>query len=237
MYIFQKALPIFQGIDLRLRRAIAGRFPGRFPRWYSTLDSPGIRAVQRAAYELTTQRYLRSGDKVLDVGFGLGYGLKIMASKAERLEGIETDRRAVSQGQELVREIPEILELKHYDGKKIPYETNAFDVVTCVDVIEHIPDYTNLLKEMVRVSRRVVLLSTPNRRPENTRPDGSPRNRWHLREWSYEEFDAILQGIPDVQVDWNFLNVARYGPFECSPHVSDDTMALTPALVLVSQQR
>ena len=62
-----------------------------------------------------------------------------------------------------------------------------------------------LIEEMARVSSRVILLSTPIRRPEFTKPDGGPKNRWHLREWSYEEFvESILQKISNVQVDWNF---------------------------------
>lgn len=224
-------------IESGLRWFVAGRLPGYFPTWFSTLDRPGERAVQRTAYQLARDKYVRPANKVLDVGFGLGYGLEIMVGKAAELRGIEIDERAVTHGQMLVRENPKILELRDYDGKTIPYPSNAFDVVSCVDVIEHVPDYTGLINEMVRVSRRVVVLSTPNQRPENTRPDGRPKNRWHLREWSYEEFDAILQQIPDVEVDWNFLNGPKWGPFEASSHVRDDTRALTPALTLRSRSR
>lgn len=223
---------MFQRIEKRMRRSIVGKFPGRFPRLYSTLDHPMEVPVQVAAYRLTVHKYILLGDLVLDVGFGLGYGMVRMSEKAERLVGIEIDQRAVLQGQKLVEEVPHIIAVKHYDGRMIPYGDNSFDVVACVDVLEHAVDFMKLLQEMFRVASRVVFVSTPNRRQEFTRPDGSPKNRWHLREWSFQELDMILQRIPDIYVDWNFLDGPWDGPFKCNSAVSEDTMALAPALIL-----
>ena len=214
----------------KVRRWIASLFPGRFPGLYSTLDHPIVVPVQEAAYRLCVEKYLYTGDRILDVGFGLGYGLKMMATRADRLVGIDIDRKAVSRGQALVQEIPAIREIQAYDGEHIPFTDGEFDLVTCVDVIEHVPDYGNLLREMVRVARRMVLLSTPNRLPENTLPNGRPRNRWHLREWNFEEFDDLLNQIPGIRVEWNFLDGPWAGPFQVRSAVSRDTLALTPAL-------
>lgn len=221
-------------IGPRLSTIVAGVFWGRVPWLYSTLHHPVEVPVQVAAYRAAAHKYIRSRDRVLDVGFGLGYGLRIMATKSGELVGIEIDRGAVSKAQSLTRVVPSVREVRHYDGYNIPYDANVFDVVACVDVIEHVPDYMRLIAEMIRVSRRVVLLSTPNRRPENTRPDGRPKNRWHIREWSYEELDSILQRMPGVRVDWNFLNGPWEGPFECTSVVCENTLALTPALMLLS---
>lgn len=217
-------------LDRQLRKFMATMFPGRFPMLYSTLDNPIAVPVQVAAYKLAVSEYIQPGDKVLDVGFGLGFGFKIMAEKAAELSGIEIDRKAVASVQNLVSERIEICEARHYDGVSIPYGNKSFDVVTCIDVLEHVPDYLGLIKEMVGVSRRIILLSTPNRRLEYTRADGSPKNRWHLREWSYEELDSILSQTLNVQVEWNFLNGSWSGPFEKSSVISEDTLALTPAL-------
>ena len=225
------------GIGRRVRGLVASAFPGQFPWLYSTQDHNIEVPVQVAAYELVTRKYLNAGDAVLDVGFGLGYGLRIMAQKAGELRGVETDKKAVSHAQRLVSDIPEICELRYYESGTIPYDTGSFDVVTCVDVLEHVPNYLSLIEEMIRVSRRVAFLSTPNLRPEYTRRNGKPRNRWHIREWSYQEFDSILRRFPDLHVDWNFLNGPWDGPFECSSAIHKDTLALTPALVRVSSQR
>ena len=227
---------MLSNLPKRVKRYISDLFPGHFPRLYSTLDCKVQKVpVQVAAYSLVKDDYIRQGDRVLDVGFGLGYGLQIMAERAGDLTGIEVDRRAVVKGQDLLLENPKILELRHYDGYVIPYKDNNFDVVTCIDVIEHVPDYKNLINEMLRVSKRSVFISTPNRRPENTRPDGRPKNRWHLREWSYEEFNAVLGKISGIRVEWNFINGDWDGPFEIGSCLSEDTMTLSPILLLTEE--
>ena len=220
------------GIDRRWRRIVAQRFRGWFPGLYSTLDNPQEVPVQAAAYRLAADKYLRPGDHVLDVGFGLGFGLRILSEKAETVAGIEIDRKAVSHARRALAEHSKIRELRQYDGRTIPYPANSFDVVTCVDVIEHVPDYAGLLAEMVRVSRRTVAVSTPNRRPENAQADGRPRNLWHLREWSYIELADILSKIDGVRVDWNVLDGPWDGPFETGTDAGSETQALVPALLL-----
>lgn len=221
----------FSDIDRIARRWIANIFPGRFPKLYSTLDDPLEVPVQVAAYQLVTQKYIECGDRVLDVGFGVGYGLKIMAEEAEELTGIDVDPRIMPNAQKLTKELSKIRELRCYDGHRIPYSDGALNIVTCIDVIEHVSDYMGLIMEMVRVSERIVVLSTPNRRPEYTKRNGKPKNPWHLREWSFRELDSILDKITGVQVEWTFLNGPWHGPFECSSTYSGNTMALVPALI------
>jgi 2-polyprenyl-3-methyl-5-hydroxy-6-metoxy-1,4-benzoquinol methylase len=215
----------------RLRKIIVRLFPGHFSRLYSTTDEPAQIPVQAAAYNLALERYVLPGDRILDVGFGLGYGLQILSTKPVCLAGVEIDRKAVETVQKLAGGIQGLDELLIYDGRSLPYEADSFNVITCVDVLEHVPDYLYLLREMLRVASRLVFLSTPKRRPENTFPNGRPRNPWHLREWTMEELDFILHQLPDVQVEWNFLDGLWAGPFHTSRSCSNPTLALTPALI------
>jgi ubiquinone/menaquinone biosynthesis C-methylase UbiE len=222
---------MFSILNRRFRKQIARLFPGRFPRLYSTTDEPMQVPVQVAAYRLILDRYIQPGDRLLDVGFGLGYGLQILSPKAAYLTGVDIDPKAVKAAQKLVGAIPGLRELRNYNGQSLPFEPASFDVLTCVDVLEHVPDYLSLLKEMLRVASRLVVVSTPNRRPENTLPNGKPKNPWHLREWSYQEFDSLLRQLPGVQVEWNFLDGPWEGPFQTSLVISDATLALTPVLL------
>lgn len=217
-------------IPLRIRVWLARHFRSVFQTLYSTLDNQAEVPVQAAAYRFVTGTYVREGDSVLDVGFGLGYGLEIMAEKAQRLAGVEIDRRAVARMKHAPIS-PKILALKHFDGYSLPFPDRSFDVVTCIDVIEHVPDYRRLLTNLCSVARRNVILSTPIRRPENTAPDGKPKNPWHIREWSYAEFDEVLRPLKN-KVEWNFLNGPWEGPFTVSRHIEDATLALTPAIIL-----
>jgi 2-polyprenyl-3-methyl-5-hydroxy-6-metoxy-1,4-benzoquinol methylase len=219
-------------IRKKLRVLIAKTFPGRFPQLFSTIDNPIEIPVQRAAYELALHKYMQSDDRVLDVGCGIGYGLRIMSAKASHSTGIDLDSYAIKCANKNLSKETGSINLQTYNGKHIPFQNYDYDIVTCVDVIEHVPNYLGLLKEMVRVSRRVILISTPNRRPENTRPDGKPKNIWHLREWSFEEFDVILRQIRGVRIDWNLIDGPWEGPFSINTHVSQETLALSPALLI-----
>jgi len=200
------------------------------PSEYTALLGIGtVVPCQIEAYFTALNCHERDGDRVLDVGFGLGYGLNILAIKASSVDGVEVDARALEYCTgTVVGRNPRLNSLALYDGYHLPFCDDAVDLVTCVDVLEHVPDYDRLLEELLRVSSRGVFLSTPNRRSEYTRPDGRPRNRWHLREWSYQELDDILGLHGHVQ--WHFLNGPFGGPFTVSTGLQDDTLALSPFL-------
>jgi len=197
------------------------------PKKYSTTDNQTIIPIQREAYFLALNKYLATGGTVLDVGFGLGYGLTILSIKARSVTGIDVDPRCVEycRGALLGRN-PKLVSLDHYDGQHIPFENNHFDLVTCVGVLEHVEDYKKFLSELMRVSKNGVFISTPNRRPEHTNKDGTPKNYWHLREWSYDELSKILETFGTL--DWNFINGDWEGPFEISENSQKNTQALSP---------
>jgi ubiquinone/menaquinone biosynthesis C-methylase UbiE len=197
------------------------------PQKYSTTDNLTIIPVQQEAYFLVLNKYLNKGDSVLDVGFGLGYGLTILSIYAESVTGIDVDKKCVEYCQgSLSGRNPKLKCLKEYNGYNIPFDDNHFDLVTCIDVLEHVENYERFLKELLRVSKKGVFISTPNRRPEYTNRDGSPKNYWHLREWSYGELFQILEKFGTV--DWNFINGPYDGPFVISVQVQDSTLALSP---------
>lgn len=203
------------------------------PSEYSTLDNPLEVPCQVEAYLLCRDKYLKPTDVVLDVGFGLGYGLQIMAARVEHLIGLEVDLRAVERARRILEGHPRIKKIMLYDGKHFPFKDKTFDVVTCIEIIEHVKDYKDLLLEMVRVSRRLIFISTPNRRPENTLPDGRPKNYWHLREWTMQELNTILSGF-GFKVEWNFLNGLFEGPFTVTEKLVEKTWSLIPVILVGS---
>ena len=142
--------------------------------------------VQIEAYFLALNKYVGESSLVLDVGFGLGYGLNILAIKSRELAGVDVDKKVYEYCMSTVMgRNPRLTSLNVYDGYQLQFPDNHFDVVTCVDVIEHVEDYHRLINEMMRVCKKGVFISTPSRRPEYTNKDGSPMNYWHLREWNY----------------------------------------------------
>ncbi len=198
------------------------------PSEYSAMVGKGsFVPCQIEAYFLVLNKYIDEGMAVLDVGFGLGYGLNILAIKAKDVSGIDVDERVYDYCQAtLAGRNPRLRCLELYDGYSIAFPDGDIDVVTCVDVLEHVEDYDRLIDEMLRVSRKGVFLSTPSRRSEFTNRDGTPKNYWHLREWSFEELNEILSHHGTVE--WNFLNGPFDGPFTTSRVPIENTLTLSP---------
>jgi SAM-dependent methyltransferase len=136
-----------------------------------------------------------AGKSVLDAGCGTGYGVALMAEAgAERVVGVDIAAEAVSRARQLAKDA----ELVVADVHKLPFEDQAFDVVTCFEVIEHVERAEDVLNELERVLREggVLLLSSPNR---DAYPAGNPH---HVSEFVPDELRAELQGL--------FPNVALY---------------------------
>ncbi|HOX35093.1 MAG TPA: class I SAM-dependent methyltransferase [Methanoregulaceae archaeon] len=198
------------------------------PKDYSTIVGVGsVVPVQIEAYFLALNAFVEEKATVLDVGSGLGYGLNILAIKASAVYGVDIDEKVLDYCRKtLVGRNPRLKNLAVFDGYSLPFPDNTFDIVTCVDVIEHVEDYDRLIADMMRVARRGVFISTPNRRPEYTNRDGTPKNYWHLREWNCSEFDEIVRKFG--RVDWNFIHGPYEGPFTVSTIQTEETFALSP---------
>lgn len=122
------------------------------------------------------------GRTVLDVGCGSGEGLKVLSSTASYALGIDLDprlqRNDVNVSIKRIEDIPD----------------KSFDVVVCFDVIEHIDDDRAFIRELFRVARSTVLVSTPNYAMSlNQHP-------YHVREYLPHEFRGLLRDYGDVRL-------------------------------------
>lgn len=200
------------------------------PTEYSTLDNPLEVPRQKEAYYYILNHVVDEGNQVLDVGFGLGYGLSILSIKAGRVYGAEVDPKAIEYVEgELLGRNPRLKEVKQYDGYKLPYPDKFFDVITSIDVLEHVEDYDRLVDELLRLAKTAVIFATPLRRPEYTNPDGSPKNYYHLREWSWPELDTILKKH-QARLEWRLINGPPDGPYTVSSKEQADSLVLMPIL-------
>jgi len=213
---------------VNIKSWLSSHWPNHFSHLYTVTDNITEIPVQVAAYNLVTEAYLAPTDRVLDIGFGLGYGLCIMSCKVDHLVGVEVDRKAFTKSRELYIN-NNYVELIYYDGYHLPFGKSSFDIVTCVDVLEHVKDYYILLQDIIRITRRAIVISTPNRKPEYTRLNGRPKNPWHIREWSYLEFNEILRQL-GFRYEWNFINGPWEGPLSISKEITSDTLALAPVI-------
>jgi SAM-dependent methyltransferase len=90
---------------------------------------------------------LRPGARVLDAGCGSGRTLQELADYGE-VYGTELDPHAaeVARGRGLG-------EVHNGRIEELPWEDGFFDLITCLDVIEHTPDDRATLRELRRVCR------------------------------------------------------------------------------------
>ena len=99
-------------------------------------------------------------DSVLDVGCGEGFTLARLSREkiGKTYEGIEAEETAITLGKKLYPR----LTIDKGDIYKLPYKNNSFDLVVCTEVLEHLEKPKKAYRELIRVSRKYVLLSVPN---------------------------------------------------------------------------
>lgn len=99
-------------------------------------------------------------DSILDVGSGEGFTLNRLKEKGigKKLEGLEYSKDAIALGKKTYPDI-KITQGSIYE---LPYEDNSFDLVLCTEVLEHLDEPKKALKELIRVSKKYLVISVPN---------------------------------------------------------------------------
>ncbi|HLG07569.1 MAG TPA: class I SAM-dependent methyltransferase [Gaiellaceae bacterium] len=156
-----------------------------------TVEESVIDAMHRFAYGVV-EEYARPTDRLLEIGFGEGYGSEIVRSWVSEYVGVEVDAAAVAHAAERYRHPKSTFLL--YDGATLAFDDSSFDLVISFQVIEHVLDPERFLREAHRVARGrgIVLIVTPNR---NHRLDEGERpwNRYHVREFSPHELETMMR--------------------------------------------
>ena len=90
------------------------------------------------------------------------------------------------------------LAFERADVARLPYDDGSFDLVTCFEVIEHVPDPGAVLGELGGACWRPAA-SSPISSPNADRyPPGNPL---HVREFTTSEFRALLaEAFPAVRL-------------------------------------
>lgn len=137
--------------------------------------------------------------RVLDVGCGTGYGSAVLAEAARRVLGLDISPEAVAFAQRNYGR-PKV-EFLVSDCRRMPLADASVDVVVCFEVIEHLAEQEQLLREIRRVlgTQGVALISTPNRTYYTE--ERQEVNRFHVREFDFKEFSAFLgNGFSHVEI-------------------------------------
>lgn len=125
---------------------------------------------------------IQPGDRLLDLGCGEGRHCinAYLLHPQIHVVGVDLSQQDLTTAQQRFEECKALFDsdhpnsrnksfsLQHADGLALPFADNSFDKVICSEVLEHIPDYQSMLKEINRVLKPdgLLAISVPRSWPE-----------------------------------------------------------------------
>lgn len=109
--------------------------------------------------------YKNENAKLLDFGCGIGLTLSSLASFFSHSVGCDVGELEIMATKELIDLLGLNSSAVLYNGKRLPFKDNSFDIVTSVEVIEHVSKPNTMLKEIRRVLKPdgILHITTANR--------------------------------------------------------------------------
>lgn len=147
---------------------------------------------QRASYEFALSLATK-GCRYLDIGCGIGLKTRSFRKYTRKIHGVDFLDDHIKSCREF-----DFGRWMTYDldsNASFPFR-GPFDLITCIDVIEHVRDPDRLISLLLDLKgdHGKVVLTTPDRKA--VRPQahiGPPPNPHHVREWESSEFVCYLQ--------------------------------------------
>ncbi|HMM54264.1 MAG TPA: bifunctional 2-polyprenyl-6-hydroxyphenol methylase/3-demethylubiquinol 3-O-methyltransferase UbiG [Candidatus Desulfobacillus sp.] len=110
-----------------------------------------------------------AGKTVLDVGCGGGILAEAMAARGARVTGIDLSDKALAVARLHLLESGRQVDYRKLSAEELAQESPAaFDVVTCLEMLEHVPDPASTVHACAALARPggSVFFSTLNRNPK-----------------------------------------------------------------------
>jgi len=170
---------------------------------------PALEAEHRARYEFAKGTV--AGKRVIDLGCGEGYGSHMLSEVAASVVGVDISSESIEHAKPTYKATN--LSFEVGDVTKLPFQANEFDACVCLEVIEHVENPDDLLREVARILKPdgVFIASTPNGAVKVS----SQPNPFHKKEYSLSQFAGLLRGhFPsdawDTVIHGQFARGKRY---------------------------
>ena len=131
--------------------------PSKYEAWYQTRRGRWIAHVEFGLLRRMIDP--KAGTSVLDIGCGTGHFSRMFAEGGCRVTGIDTDLAALDFAEKQGGGV------KYVSGSaaELPFPPKSFDYCTAVTSLCFVENPASAVSEMLRVSRKVVLLGLLNR--------------------------------------------------------------------------
>ena len=110
------------------------------------IAAPNLKRAARLAGQVLP--YLKPGDRILDIGSGTCQVAAAIADKGHNMTPIDIADKSL---------VPN-LHPKVFDGGRLPFDDNSFDVALLLTVLHHIPRPDDTIMEARRVAQRIVII-------------------------------------------------------------------------------
>jgi len=174
----------------------------------------------------------RSWTQYLDIGAGRGSLITRVKAK------LNVQSSACDYTDELMRLPGQKVDIANLNHEKLPYADATFDVVTATEVIEHLEDFRQVVREIHRVLKPggVCILSTPNILNLNSRLRFLFFGFWNLFGPLPVKHSALYSTGGHINpVSWFYVAhaVMDAGFPDVSPHIDRRQRSAMPKLVLL----
>jgi len=177
-----------------------------------------INASTRARYHnvlaALRDHKLGKGGRVLDVGCGDGALAGLLAiNLGVDVAGVDTTQLPIGLAQQEFGKRKLRGDFRLIDGYRYPFTDGAFNAVVCSDVIEHVREPAQMLKEMWRVLAPggVLVVTTPVRYTE------APLDHNHVQEWFPAEFRRFCEQALGAPVEARLTHPVAFSELYSSP--------------------
>ncbi len=142
-----------------------------FVRYYAE-QSVSQKTMERvAAVKGTIERALRargawvSGLEVADIGCGAGTQCMLWARDGHHTHGLDINAELIALGNERARTAALRMDLRVGTATSLPWDSASMDVCIAPELLEHVPDWRQCLREFARILRPggVAYMSTSNK--------------------------------------------------------------------------
>ncbi|KAL8109659.1 cycloartenol-C-24-methyltransferase [Apium graveolens] len=178
------------------------------PRW----KTESLReSIKRHEHFLALQLGLKPGQKVLDVGCGIGGPLREIARfSSTSVTGLNNNEYQITRGKKLnhMAELDQTCNFVKGDFMKMPFPDNSFDAVYAIEATCHAPDAVGCYKEIFRVLKPGQCFAAY----EWCMTDSfDPNNEEHQRIKAEIE---LGDGLPDIRLTTQCIEALKQAGFE-----------------------